>query len=91
MWTWLSQAMRGFVLLLRGSEPVPPAPPEESRPKEAYRRGRYFVTRLGLWWLVCRDTDDPTNPDVFGEFALLSRAIAEVQELAKVDSERVGQ
>ena len=58
-----------------------------SRPSEVYREGRFFVTYLGGWWLLCEDTDDPENPDVREQYALRRSAVAAVQSLAKRERE----
>lgn len=58
-----------------------------SKPREFHRKGKFFVTLLGHWWLVCEDSVDPENPIVLRQCAMSPTAVQTVNELAGMQTE----
>lgn len=54
----------------------PPAPPAE--PPEFYRRGRFFVIRVALWYYVCEDAVG--GREVWDEFSIGSLAVRDAND-----------
>lgn len=59
-----------------------PLPP----PREAFRRGRFWVARLGHYWAVLEDDPaDPGNAWVVDEWALSASAFRDAARRAEED------